>query len=110
MKKRYAVIFWVVAMLFTLVACSLKHYDETNIHELYDKEWIIGKTRSEIELKYGEFKRAYTVDTGGSVGEYYVNYENSGMDPSYIHDTYFIMFNEEDIATDAFFRKTSKGG
>ena len=108
--KRYAVIFLVVAMLFALVACTLKRYDETNIHELYDKEWIIGKTRSEIELKYGEFKRAYTVDTGGVVGEYYVNYENSGIDPSYIHDTYFIMFNEEDIAVDAFFRKTSKGG
>ncbi len=108
--KRYAIIFLVVAMLFALVACTLKRYDETNIHELYDKEWIIGKTRSEIELKYGEFKRAYTVDTGGAVGEYYVNYENSGIDPSYIHDTYFVVFNEENIAIDAYFRRTSRGG
>ena len=108
--KRYTVIFLVVAMLLALVACTLKHYDETNIHELYDKDWIIGKTRSEIELKYGEFKRAYTVDTGGSVGEYYVNYENSGIDPSYIHDTYFVVFNEENIAIDAYFRRTSRGG
>ena len=43
-------------------------------------------------------------------GSYYVNYENNGMDPSYIHDTYFVIFNDEDIAVDAYFRKTSIGG
>lgn len=97
-------------MLFALVACTPKHYDEKNIHELYDKEWIIGKSRGEIELKYGEFKREHTLTSGEDVGAYYVNYENSGMDPSYIHDTYFIVFDKEDIAIDAYFSKTSKGG
>ena len=108
--KRHAVVCWGVTMLLALAACSQKHYDETNIHELYDKEWIMEKTRSEIEFEYGEFEREYTLDTGEDVGVYYVNYENRGIDPSYIHDTYFIVFNEDDIAIDAYFRQTGKGG
>ena len=83
---------------------------ENNISELYDKEWIVGKSREQIEDRYGEFKREYVSDTGENVGSYYVNYENSGMDPSYIHDTYFVIFNDEDIAVDAYFRETSIGG
>ena len=109
MKKIGAFLF-VVALILCLCACSPKHYDENNISELYDKEWIVGKSREQIEDKYGEFKREYVSDTGENVGSYYVNYENSGMDPSYIHDTYFVIFNDEDIAVDAYFRETSIGG
>ena len=109
MKKIVAFLL-VVALILCLCACSLKHYDENNISELYDKEWIVGKSREQIEDKYGEFKREYVSDTGENVGSYYVNYENSGMDPSYIHDTYFVIFNDEDIAVDAYFRETSIGG
>ncbi len=97
-----------MAQFFT--GCIPKHYDENNIVELYDREWIIGKTRQEIQQKYGEFKREFKSDDGRFLGAYYVNYENTGLDPSYIHDTYFIEFNENDIAIDAFFQKTSIGG
>ena len=109
MKKIVAFLL-VVALILCLCSCSSKHYDENNISELYDKEWILGKSREQIEDKYGEFKREYVSDTGENVGSYYVNYENSGMDPSYIHDTYFVIFNDEDIAVDAYFRETSIGG
>ena len=109
MKKIVAFLL-VVALILCLCACFPKYYDENNISELYDKEWIVGKSREQIEDKYGEFKREYVSDTGENVGSYYVNYENSGLDPSYIHDTYFVIFNDEDIAVDAYFRKTSIGG
>ena len=87
-------------MLGVMGACARKHYDATNIHEKYDREWIIGKSREQIERKYGEFRREYTLDSG----------ENSGFDPSYIHDTYFVVFDDEDIAIDAYFVKSSMGG
>lgn len=108
--KRWAVILMVVVMLGVLGACARKHYDATNIHEKYDREWIIGKSREQIERKYGEFRREYTLDSGEDVGAYYVNYENSGFNPSHIHDTYFVVFDDEDIAIDAYFVKSSMGG
>ena len=109
MKKIVALLV-ILILVLGLCACSAKYYDENNISELYDKDWIVGKSREQIEDKYGEFKREYVLDTGENVGSYYVNYENSGIDPSYIHDTYFVVFNDEDIAVDAYFRKTSNGG
>jgi hypothetical protein len=108
--KRLVVLLLVVAMLFTLFACARKHYDETNIHEKYDKEWIIGKSREKIIRRYGAFNREYTSNTDKKLGAYYVNYENYGIDPSYIHDTYFIVFDDDNIAIDAYFSETSKGG
>ena len=97
--KRYIAMVLSVALVLCLTACAAKHYDESNIDELYDSEWIVGKSRQQIEAKYGE-----------DLGAYYVNYENGGFDPSYIHDTYFVVFNDEDIAVAAFFRETSIGG
>lgn len=109
MKKSVALLI-ILTFALSLCACSAKHYDENNISELYDKAWIVGKSREQIEDKYGEFKREFVSDTGENLGSYYVNYENSGIDPSYIHDTYFVVFNDEDIAIDAYFRETSIGG
>ena len=109
MKKIVALLL-ILTLVLGLCGCSAKHYDENNISELYDKEWIIGKSREQIEDKYGEFEREYVLDTGENVGSFYVNYENSGIDPSYNHDTYLVVFNDEDIAVDAYFRKTSIGG
>ena len=108
--KKIVTILIIFTFIFGLCACCAKHYDESNISELYDKEWIIGKSREQIEDKYGAFKREYVLDTGENVGSYYVNYENRGIDPSYIHDTYFVVFNDDDIATNAYFRETSIGG
>ena len=99
----------VLACLLWLTACA-PHYDEINIHRLYDADWIVGKTRQEIQRKYGEFKREYTLDTGEDVGAYYVNYDNGPLDASYIHDTYFVFFDENDVAVRAEFRETSRGG
>ena len=109
MKKAIAVLM-VLSFIFVLCACAEKHYDENNISELYDSEWIIGKSREEIKEKYGKFNREFVSDYGEILGAYYVNYDNRGMDPSYIHDSYFVEFDDEDVAIDAYFRKTSIGG
>ena len=94
--------------LMILAGCTV-HYDETNISRIYDHDWIVGSNRREIENKYGEFNREFISDDGRDLGAYYVNYDNSGMDPSYIHDTYFVEF-ENDVAVDAYFAQTSIGG
>lgn len=108
--KKIIILFFLLFFVLYLCACSEKCYDYDNISELYDKEYIVGKTREEIETKYGEFDREFVSDNGENVGSYYVNYDNSGIDPSYIHDTYFVVFNDNDMAIDAFFRETSIGG
>ena len=109
---RKSISFWcvILCLVTLLTACAPRRYDKSNIHKLYNREWIIGKTEAEIVRRYGEFKRAYQSDGGGHMGAYYVNYENRGIDPSYIHDTYFIVFDESGVATDAYFAKTSVGG
>ena len=106
--KRLAAVL-VMGALLLLCGCTT-HYDETNIHRLYDADWIVGKPRQEIVRKYGGFKREYTLDTGEEVGAYYVNYDNGPLDASYIHDTYFVFFDENDVACRAEFRETSIGG
>jgi len=93
-----------------LCSCAAQHYDENTIRELYDEEWIVGKTRATIEEKYGGFDREFVSDQGKDLGAFYVNYDTNLFDPSYIHDTYFIEFNEQDVAIDAFFAETSRGG
>ena len=109
MKKAITLLV-VLTFVLALCACSPKYYDENNISELYDSEWIIGKSREQIKDKYGEFTREYIANTGENVGSYYVNWDNSGYDPSGIHDTFFVIFNDDDIAIDAFFSETSMGG
>ena len=59
--KKTVILFFVLTLFLSLCACE-KHYDETNISELYDSEWIVGKTRAEIEEKYGEFDREFISD------------------------------------------------
>ena len=98
-----------LACVLCLSACST-HYDENNIHRLYDADWIVGKTPAEIQRKYGEFDRTYMLDTGEDVGAYYVNYDGGPLDASYIHDTYFVFFDEDGVALRAEFRETSRGG
>lgn len=113
MKKiiAWAIILCTAAFVFSACSdCSEKLYDETNISELYDKEQIVGKSRSEIQKEYGEFNSEFISDNGEDLGAYYVNYDNDGIDPSYIHDTFFVEFDADGIAIDAYFRKTSVGG
>lgn len=109
MKKIFSVLCVCLGLVLILSACAPRRYDESNIDKLYHSEWIIGKTEAEIIRRYGEFQRVYERD-GGHLGAYYVNYDNHGIDPSYLHDTYFVEFNEDRIAVDAYFRNTSKGG
>ncbi|MBR6521932.1 MAG: lipoprotein [Oscillospiraceae bacterium] len=99
---------WAALFALLLTGCSI-HYDESNISKLYDSERIIGSSRDAIEAKYGAFDREFIADDGSDLGAYYVNYDNRGLDPSYIHDTYFVEF-ENDVAVDAYFRETSIGG
>lgn len=102
--------FALLLLLTLLSACSGKHYDADNISQLYDRDWILGKSCAEIQEKYGDFQREFVSDEGENLGAYYVNYENKGIDPSYIHDTYFVVFDDAGIAVDAYFRETSIGG
>ena len=97
------------ACVCLLCACA-PHYDAENIHRLYDADWIAGKSRAEIVRRYGAFDREYTLDTGEDVGTYYVNCDDGPLDASYIHDTYFVYFDENDAAVRSEFRETSRGG
>ena len=99
----------ILALLVLLTGCSPRVYTAENIGKLYDEAHILGKTRDQIRAQYGPFKREYTLDDGREVGAWYVNYENWGLDPSYIHDTYFVRF-ENGVATEAWFAQTSIGG
>lgn len=99
----------VLAILLLLTACAPRRYDESNIDKRYDRDWIIGKSQTEITRRYGEFERIYEQNLGYR-GAYYVNYDHLGMDPSYVHDTYFIEFDENGIAVNAYFVQTSIGG
>ena len=109
MKKGLA-LFLASLLVCCLCSCAAKYYDAENISEIYDREWIIGKTRSEIQQRYGAFDREFTSDDGKDLGAYYVNYDNNIFDPSHIHDTYFIVFNGENVAVEAYFAQTSIGG
>ena len=110
MRNRHILLCLGLCLVLLMSACAPRRYDETNIDKLYDREWIIGKTVTEIVRRYGEFKRVYEMDGGGHESTYYVNYDNWGMDPSYIHDSYIIVFDGNDVATDAYFARTSIGG
>lgn len=102
-----------MTFVFSLCGCSEKQYDANNISKLYNKEWIVGKSREEIQDKYGKFNSEFVSDQGENLGAYYVNWDKGwafGLPPSNIHDTYFVIFNDEDIAVDAYFRETSIGG
>lgn len=90
MKKLVALLV-ILTFAFALCACAAKRCDKNNIFELYDKAWIVGKSREQIEDKYGEFKQEFVSGSGENLGSYYVNYENSGIDPSHIHDTYIVL-------------------
>ena len=96
-------------LMLLFSACAPKRYDKSNIHELYDADWIIGKTAEQIQDKYGRFDDEYTSPTRGC---YDVNEHiyDSFLDPNNIHDTYVIEFNEDGIAVNAFFAETSRGG
>jgi len=100
----------VILLVLVLCACGEKHYNAENIGEKFDSEWIIGRTRGEIERKYGSFDREFVSNEGKNLGAFYVNYDNGPLDASYIHDTYFVEFDENGKAVAAYFRETSKGG
>ncbi len=110
MMKKAGALILAVLLAMGLCACTRKHYDETNISELYDRDRIIGKTSDDIQKRYGEFDRDYVADNGLHYGVYYVNYENYGFDPSYIHDSYYIVFDDQNVAVDADFSRSSRGG
>ena len=99
-----------LAALLLLAGCKPVRYDAENISRLYDRDWIIGRSRAEIEEKYREFDREFTSDEGEILGAFYVNYENRGLDLSYIHDTYLVVIDDDDIADVAYFLETSIGG
>ncbi len=113
MKKILAFMLIGTLLLALLSACSPMLYDESNIHLLYDRSWILGKSRDTIEARYGKFHREYIHTDGEDMACYKVNsrhYDSYFLDPTNIHDSYFIVFNAENIAVDAYFAETSRGG
>lgn len=97
------------ALMLLLTSCAV-HYDESNISRLYDSEWIIGKSRDEVVEKYGEFDREFVSDDGEEIGAWYVNrYDGAWLDENNMHDTFFVVF-EDDFAAAAYFEETSRGG
>ena len=113
MKKCITLLLLLVLML-PLGGCKHEPYTADTISRIYDRDWIIGQGVGAIQGKYGPFMRQFELDSGKyagyHVGVYYVNYDAFGFDPSYIHDSYFIAFNEEGYAIDAWFEETSRGG
>ena len=108
--KRVFLLLVSVWLMTLLVPCSPKVYNAENIDQLYQADWIIGKNREEIQDRYGRFDREFVSDQGDILGAHYVNYENGAIDPSYLHDTYFVRFNEAGKAVEAYFENTSAGG
>lgn len=112
--KRWIAVLILLTLVFSLCACEKVRYTADNIHRIYDREWIIGQGIGSIQGKYGPFIRQFELDSGEyagyHAGVYYVNYDAFGFDPSYVHDSYFIVFNEDGYAIDAWFEETSRGG
>lgn len=96
MRSRYWVVFLLLALImsYSLSACAQHSYDES---------WIIGKTSSEIEQRYGEFDRfewgyrddglLHSTDAGYIIKESQVSWHGKTTEELFV-----VHFNEEGIA------------
>lgn len=69
MKRLFAFMMVLIMGCLSMVSCS---FDNAYSSKNYNKEWMIGKTSSEIEIKYGEFDICLNEEKIGS------NYCNTG--------------------------------
>ncbi len=109
----------VVALLLTisLIGCTPSryqndYYNESNIERLFKPKYIIGKTPSQIERKYGEFNYKKIDESGNGFAVYYVNWDRftiMGLGPSNLHDDYTIKFSNG-IAVSSKFQDGKAGG
>lgn len=72
----------------------------------YDEDWIIGKTKAQIEAKYGEFDCYMQKEkaTGGYyyIGQYTLKEERVGYLGTYHEEWFKIKFDETGIAYDCY--------
>ena len=121
-NRKKIIVFTLILILLTLLlgfTIYVIHEDiswpKTPEDAGYDSEWIIGKTISEIQARYGEFLTPLIDDQGRvwrTTGVYCVKY----VDPNWIYflkperyrhgDTYFyVVFNSDFVATKVFLKE-----
>ena len=92
-KKRIIIISAVCLLLIGATLFLLSH----QVHFKYNDWWVIGKSMSEIEDRYGEFDTEYRIGYTNYAG-YYLHYDNYN-EPCSNH-IYHIEFDENGIAID----------
>ena len=127
MKKKLILITSILCLSLFFVACFFIEDNENPLWlirkdmmtemqnqeniEMYDIDWIIGKSMQEIEEKYGYFDSfSYKNDIRCFYGYYYVvdTYYNI-FEKSYGYDLK-IIFDEDKVATNAAFEYLGAGG
>ncbi len=98
----------ITALIIIIGWISLVYIFEGSSAFIYNEKWIIGKTREEIQERYGEFdcqadympNRAHYIVEESIVDKY--------LDSPPI-DRYYIVFNDEGLAEEVY-KSTSPGG
>ena len=93
-KFNFLVTVFVVYALVILLACGTVLFRACFPYEKYNEKWIIGKTKAEIEERYGEF------DLKFDVGTYVYKVKESrrgffGTDPE---EFFAVFFDENGVA------------
>ncbi|MBD5087301.1 MAG: hypothetical protein HDT30_00595 [Clostridiales bacterium] len=90
-KKRISIFLIIgIALLSSVIVFLSSHAT----YYKYNDWWIIGRSISEIESKYGEFDFGeFKANTSGKVG-YYIYMDNGLIMPDYLKHYYYIENNE----------------
>ncbi len=92
-KKAIVIIVITIIITFTIVPAGVYWYNHPT-HYLYNDRWIIGKSASEIEEKYGEFEKHFSNSSGYCVKPSRIDWWGDATWPEY----YMIYFDENGIA------------
>ncbi|MDE7425820.1 MAG: hypothetical protein K2N51_19340 [Lachnospiraceae bacterium] len=94
-KKRLSIFLIIsIASLSSMIVFLCSHAT----YYKYNDWWIIGRSISEIESKYGEFDFGeYKANTSGKVG-YYIYTDDGPIMPDHLKHYYYIEYDNEGIA------------
>lgn len=90
-KKCIIIISAIVLLIVGAILYLLSH----QTYYKYNDWWVIGKTMSEIEERYGEFD----IEQGSQIG-YFIYTDNGWIMPDHLDHYYYIEFDENGIATE----------